>query len=276
MTMSTFAMINDHNESTSDVFKLRRGNSKLIVSMPHVGTQLPESLNIRMTKLAKDLPDTDWYLEELYDFLKELDVTVIAANYSRYVVDLNRSADDMSLYPGSNVTGLCPIDTFSGELIYQQEMSLDATEIKNRLKMFWHPYHDALTSEIARVKALHGDVIVWDAHSIRSVVPRFFDGELPQLNIGTADGTTCQPKIIEKALSIIKSYDDYSWVDNGRFKGGFITRHYGQPSQGINAIQLEIAMRSYMDESSSRPKFDNDKAQSLRVLLKSMMQSIIS
>jgi len=274
--MSTFAMINDHNESTSDVFKLRRGNSKLIVSMPHVGTQLPESLNVRMTKLAKDLPDTDWYLEELYDFLKDLDVTVIAANYSRYVVDLNRSADDMSLYPGSIVTGLCPIDTFSGELIYQQEMSLDATEIKNRLKMFWHPYHDALTSEIARVKALHGDVIVWDAHSIRSVVPRFFDGELPQLNIGTADGTTCQPKIIEKALSIIKSYDDYSWVDNGRFKGGFITRHYGQPSQGINAIQLEIAMRSYMDESSSSPKFDNDKAQSLRVLLKSMMQSIIS
>lgn len=274
--MSTFAMINDHNESTSDVFKLRRGNSKLIVSMPHVGTQLPESLNVRMTKQAKDLPDTDWYLEELYDFLQELDVTVIAANYSRYVVDLNRSADDMSLYPGSNVTGLCPIDTFSGELIYQQERSLDTTEIKNRLKMFWHPYHDALAFEIARVKALHGDVIVWDAHSIRSVVPRFFDGELPQLNIGTADGTTCQPKIIEKALNIIKSYDDYSWVDNGRFKGGFITRHYGQPSQGINAIQLEIAMRSYMDESSSSPKFDNDKAQSLRVLLKSMMQSIIS
>lgn len=268
-------MNKDHNESESDVFKLSRGKSKLIVSMPHVGTQLPEWLIPRMSKEAMNLSDTDWYLEELYDFSQDLDVTVLAANYSRYVVDLNRSADDVSFYPGSNVTGLCPTDTFSGQLIYEREMSLEPAEIKSRLNKYWYPYHDALTAEISRIKALHGNVIVWEAHSIRSEVPRFFDGELPQLNIGTVDGTTCQQMLIDKIVDVIQQNGDYSWVENGRFKGGFITRHYGQPSLGINTLQLEIAMRSYMDESSLSPSFNNIKAQSLRVLLKAMMQSIL-
>tara|TARA_R110001606_G_scaffold348746_1_gene498400 strand:- start:35881 stop:36690 length:810 start_codon:yes stop_codon:yes gene_type:complete len=264
------------SESESDVFKLKRGNSKLLVSMPHVGTQLPGWLVPRISKEAKNLPDTDWYLEELYDFLEEIDVTVISANYSRYVVDLNRSADDISLYPGSDVTGLCPTDTFSGELIYEEETSLDTVEIKSRLNRFWYPYHDALSAEIARIKAIHGNVIVWDAHSIHSEVPRFFNGELPQLNIGTADGATCQQSLIDKVIDVIKANGDYSWVENGRFKGGFITRHYAQVSAGISTMQLEIAMRSYMDESSTSPKFDNDKAQSLRMLLKTMMQSFLN
>lgn len=263
-------------EPESDVFTLRQGNSKILVSMPHVGTQLPEWMIPCMHKEAMDLPDTDWYLEELYDFLEDLDVTVIAAQYSRYLVDLNRSADDISLYPGSDVTGLCPTDTFSGKLIYKQEPHLNTTELKNRLTKFWYPYHKALASEIARIKAIHGNVIVWDAHSIRSEVPRFFNGELPQLNIGTVDGTTCQQALIEKMLDVIKSNGDYSWVENGRFKGGFITRHYSQPSLDINTVQLEIAMRSYIDESSLKPNFDNHKAQPLRVLLKAMMQSILN
>jgi len=269
-------MNTDHRQSESDVFKLKRGNSQLLVSMPHVGTQLPGWLIPRLSEQALTLPDTDWYLEELYDFLQDIDVTVISANYSRYVVDLNRSADDISLYPGSDVTGLCPIDTFSGKLIYEHETYLDATEIKSRLNRFWFPYHRALACEISRIKAIHGNVIVWEAHSIRSEVPRFFDGELPQLNIGTADGTSCQQDLIEKIVDVIKANGDYSWVANGRFKGGFITRNYTQPSQGINTMQLEIAMRSYMDESSSSPKFDNDKAKSLRVLLKAMMQSLLN
>jgi N-formylglutamate deformylase len=270
------AMNKDQSKSESDIFKLKRGNSKVLVSMPHVGTQLPRSLIPRMTKEAMNLPDTDWYLEELYDFLDELDVTVIAANYSRYVVDLNRSANDISLYPGSDVTGLCPTDTFYRDLIYENETSLEATEINDRLNKFWYPYHNALASEISRIKAVHGDVIVWDAHSIRSEVPRFFDGELPQLNLGTADGTTCQPVLMEKIVDIIKSNGDYSWVMNGRFKGGFITRHYAQPSMGVSTMQLELAMRSYMDESSSSPIFDNDKARGLRVILKAMMQSLLN
>tara|TARA_R110002049_G_scaffold175316_3_gene342624 strand:- start:2182 stop:2991 length:810 start_codon:yes stop_codon:yes gene_type:complete len=269
-------MNNDQRELDSDIFKLKRGKSKLLVSMPHVGTQLPEWLIPRMSQESMSLPDTDWYLEELYDFLQDIDVTVISANYSRYVVDLNRSADDMSLYPGSNVTGLCPTDTFDGNSIYEHEAKLDAIEVKSRLDKFWYPYHDALASEIARIKAIHSNVIVWEAHSIRSEVPRFFDGELPHLNIGTADGTTCQHEIIEKIMDVIKTNGDYSWVENGRFKGGFITRHYAQPSLGINTMQLEIAMRSYMDESSLSPKFDNDKATSLRGLLKAMMQSILN
>ncbi|HDY86084.1 hypothetical protein LCGC14_0611740 [marine sediment metagenome] len=268
-------MIDDENDSVNEIFKLKRGSSKLIVSMPHVGTQLPEWLIPRLTTQALKLPDTDWYLEELYDFLQDLDVTVIVANYSRYVVDLNRSTDDKSLYPGSNVTGLCPTDTFSSELIYQQEKSLITTEIKDRLQGFWHPYHDALTAEINRVQSLHGEVILWDAHSIRSEVPRFFAGELPHLNLGTADGTTCQQALLDKVIDVIKSNANYSWVANGRFKGGFITRHYGQPSMGINTLQLEIAMRCYMDEENLHPSFDNDKAQSLKSLLKAMMQSLL-
>lgn len=270
------AMTNEQSGSESNIFKLKRGNSKLLVSMPHVGTQLPEWLIPRMSEEAIKLPDTDWYLEELYDFLQDLDVTVISANYSRYVVDLNRSDEDISLYPGSDVTGLCPTDTFSRALIYEQETSLDTTEISDRLNKYWYPYHDALASEIARIKAIHENVIVWDAHSIRSEVPRFFDGELPHLNIGTVDGTTCQQALIDKVLSTIKKNGDYSWVENGRFKGGFITRHYGQPSLGINTMQLEIAMRSYMDESSLSQNLNNNKTQLLRLQLKAMMQSILS
>jgi len=270
------AMTNEHNESESNVFKLKRGNSKLLVSMPHVGTQLPEWLIPRISEEAINLPDTDWYLEELYDFLDDLDVTVITANYSRYVVDLNRSDEDTSLYPGSDVTGLCPTNTFSRALIYKQETPLDTTEIRDRLNKYWYPYHDALVSEIARIKAIHENVIVWDAHSIRSEVPRFFDGELPHLNIGTGDGKTCEQALIEKILSAIKNNGNYSWVENGRFKGGFITRHYGQPSLGINTMQLEIAMRSYMNESSLSPNLDNNKTQLLRLQLKAMMESILS
>jgi N-formylglutamate deformylase len=269
-------MNKDQSNSESDIFKLKRGKSKLLVSMPHVGTQLPRSLIPRMTKEAMNLPDTDWYLEELYDFLDELDVTVIAANYSRYVVDLNRSSNDISLYPGSDVTGLCPTDTFSRDSIYENETSLQSTEITDRLNKYWYPYHHALASEIARIKSVHGNVIVWEAHSIRSEVPRFFDGKLPQLNLGTADGATCQQALIEKVVDVIKSNGDYSWVVNGRFKGGYITRHYAQPSMGVSTMQLELAMRSYMDESSSSPIFDNDKARALRVMLKAMMQSLLN
>lgn len=266
-----------HSMYENDIFKLKRGNSKLLVSMPHVGTQLPSWLIPRLTKQAMSLPDTDWYLEELYDFLDELDVTVIAANYSRYVVDLNRSAaNDISLYPGIDVTGLCPTDTFSRDLIYENETSLNATEISDRLNKFWYPYHNALASEISRIEAVHGEVIVWEAHSIHSEVPRFFDGELPQLNLGTADGATCQQALIEKVVDVIKANGDYSWVVNGRFKGGYITRHYAQPSMAVCTMQLELAMRSYMDESSSIPVFDHDKARALRVLLKAMMQSLLN
>lgn len=260
----------------SDVFKLKRGKSNVLVSMPHVGTKLPDCLIPRISKEAITLPDTDWYLEELYDFLTELDVTVIAANYSRYVVDLNRSADDISLYPGSDVTGLCPTDTFSRAPIYQQQTTLETSEIKDRLDAYWYPYHQTLESEIARIKALHSNIVVWEAHSIRSEVPRFFEGELPHLNIGTADGASCQQAFIDKIVDVIKANGDYSWVVNGRFKGGFITRNYALPSNGINTIQLELAMRSYMDESSLSPMLDMDKAASLRGLLKAMMKTILN
>lgn len=260
--------------SNNDIFKLRRGDSKLIVSMPHVGTKLPDCLIPRMRKAALTLPDTDWYLEELYDFLLDMDVTLISANYSRYVVDLNRSPNDISLYPGHDVTGLCPIDTFAGELIYKNEPALTELEISSRLDAFWYPYHQALETEIARIKSIHGHAVLWDAHSIRSTVPRFFEGKLPELNIGTAGGGTLQLNQTEKLVQKIKDNAEFSWVVNGRFKGGYITRHYGN-ADDVNAVQLEIALRAYLDESVLIPQYDITKARNLKSLLKTMLESLL-
>lgn len=264
-------------QATSEVFTLRRGNSPLMVSMPHVGTQLPEWLVSRMNQEVLLLPDTDWLLEELYDFLDELDVTVIAAKYSRYVVDLNRSSDDVSLYPGQKVTGLCPTDTFEDSQVYSGSDALpDSEEILQRVETFWQPYHQTIMAELARIKQLHGSAMLWDAHSIRSYVPRFFEGELPNLNIGTADDASCNPELTQIVAKTAEQSGQYSWVVNGRFKGGFITRNYGQPSEGVYAIQMETAIRSYMDESDlDSPALNEDKAKILRPVLKEMMINML-
>ncbi len=255
-------------------YMLRRGNSKLIVSMPHIGTVLPEWLIPRITENAQKVPDTDWYLELLYDFLEEMDVTVISANYSRYVIDLNRCPNDLSIYQGVNVTGLLPMETFTGELIYNNESSLTQLETATRLDEFWYPYHHALQDEITRITSLHGDVVLWDAHSIRSTLPWLFDGQLPDLNIGTVDGNSCSPELTEKLVEIIKNTSDFSWVVNGRFKGGFITRHYGD-AENVHSVQLEIAMRTYCDESGTIPEYDTKKANALKSVLKAMIESIL-
>jgi len=244
--------------------------------MPHVGTKLPQWLIPRINESALMLPDTDWYLEELYDFLAELDATVIVANYSRYVVDLNRPYNDINLYPTGNATGLCPINTFSESEIYHKKVALESREIEERLGEFWWPYHHAIENEITRIKDLHGSALLWDAHSIRSEVPRFFKGTLPHINLGTSDSAACKFELAEKLIETIKKDNNYSCVLDGRFKGGFITRHYGSPSNGVNAVQVEIAMRAYMDESSVNiSNIDNTKADLLRPLLKTMMKSML-
>lgn len=258
------------------VFTLKRGNSPLLVSMPHVGTRLPEWLVPRLTEAGLALSDTDWYLEALYDFLENLDATVIIARYSRYVIDLNRPVDDASLYPGQSVTGLCPVDTFAGAPIYLEHALPTPDEVQQRVRRFWAPYHQALAEELSRIKALHGRAMLWDAHSIRSEVPRFFEGQLPHLNIGTADNQACTPELTEKVAAAARCAGNYEWVVNGRFKGGYITRAYGRPQAGVDAVQLEIAMRSYMDESGPVPSpLDESKAQRLRPVIKAMMQSLL-
>lgn len=256
------------------VYRLKRGNAPLLISIPHSGTAVPEWLRPRLLPEASWLPDTDWFVDQLYDFAVELDVTILAASYTRYVVDLNRPPDDTSLYPGRHTTGLCPIESFDGKPLYAREDGPQPEEMSDLVSEYWQPYHQALQSELARLRALHGQVILWDAHSIRSRLPKLFEGELPCLNIGTADQHACAPAYAAFVADVAEQ-SGYSWVLNGRFKGGYITRHYGQPASGIHAIQMEIAQRAYLQERSALPRFDTTLATLLRSHLRRMLEGLI-
>lgn len=234
-----------------EIYELRQGSSPLLISMPHVGTRLPDDLKGAFSEVGLRVDDTDWHIAELYDFAADLGASVIRPFHSRYVIDLNRPADGKSLYPGQNTTGLCPLTTFDNLPLYRSGSEPDADEIARRLQVYWHPYHAALQAELARLKALHGFALLWDAHSIRSVIPHLFEGELPVFNFGTADGAACAPGLGEDLLALARHLaPHYPAVLNGRFKGGYITRHYGQPGQQVHAIQLELAQRSYMQEQA--------------------------
>ena len=256
-------------------FKLIRGKSPLVVSMPHVGTHIPTWLTPRFTEDALALSDTDWYLDELYDFLEALDATVIIATHSRYVIDLNRPSNDTNLYPGKNTTGLCPINSFSQNPLYLKGLEPAALEISSRVSDYWQPFHNTLADELARVKHLHGRAMLWDAHSICSYLPRFFDGELPNLSIGTADNQSCAASLTQALELVLAKFSQYSYAINGRFKGGYITRHYGQPEHNIHAVQLEIAMRSYMQESTPY-RIDRKRSLALRPVLLDLLNTMVS
>jgi N-formylglutamate deformylase len=230
-------------------FRFRQGTRPLLISMPHVGTHVPPALAVRLTEEARHVPDTDWHLERLYDFADELGASVLIATHSRYVIDLNRAPDGASLYPGQSVTGLCPIDTFDDTPIYTAGDVPDAAEIAARRDAVWHPYHRQLQAELARMKAAHTTVVLWDAHSIRSRLPRFFAGKLPDLNLGTANGASCSEALASTLLAIAQSAPSYAGVLNGRFKGGYITREYGDAAAGVHAVQLEMTQSSYMQEA---------------------------
>ncbi|MGE0313243.1 MAG: N-formylglutamate deformylase [Lautropia sp.] len=232
------------------LYRLRAGGSRLIVSMPHVGTVLPAWLSARLTPEALELADTDWHLPLLYDFLESLDATVIVATHSRFVIDLNRPPDGASLYPGQATTGLVPLDTFRGAPAYREGDGPDEQETARRRGDYWAPYHEALASEIARIRARHGDAVLWDAHSIASELPRFFEGRLPDLNFGTAKGASCAPPLVEAVLAPVRAQSRYTWVLDGRYTGGYITRHHGRPHEGCHAIQLEMSQVIYMDETA--------------------------
>lgn len=240
--------------TTEPPFRFRQGTRPLLISMPHVGTHVPAALAARLTDEAAGVPDTDWHLERLYDFADALGASVLVATHSRYVIDLNRPPDGASLYPGQSVTGLCPVDSFDNTPLYRDPTDLPTeADISARREALWKPYHAQLEAELARLKAVHGVAALWDAHSIRSVLPRFFEGRLPDLNLGTADGASCDPALAAQLLDIGRQASGYSAVLNGRFKGGHITRQYGRPAQGIHAVQLEMTQCSYMQE---KPPFD--------------------
>ena len=230
-------------------FVFHQGTQPLLISMPHAGTYVPPTLAARFTEEARQVPDTDWHMERLYAFAKDMGASILAATHSRYVVDLNRPPDGASLYPGQSVTGLCPVDTFDDTPIYTRGDVPDDSEIAARRDAVWAPYHAQLRAELDRIRAQHGVAVLWDAHSIRSVLPRFFEGKLPDLNLGTADGASCSPALAQELLAIARSTPGYTGVLNGRFKGGHITRHYGQPERDIHAVQLEMTQCSYMQEA---------------------------
>jgi len=251
-----------------EVSNTYENDSPLLISVPHDGCHIPPDVQERMTPAGLAVPDTDWHVAELYDFARDIGASMLVANYSRYVVDLNRSATDDVLYPGQVVTGLCPVKTFAGDSIYANDAGIANDEQAQRVVRYWQPYHRRLTSMLDAIKARFGYALLWDAHSIPSVVPRLFEGELPVLNIGTNEGASCEPSL-EAAVFAAAEEGPYSTVANGRFKGGYITRHYGNPAEGIHAMQLEIAQRAYMDEVTTA--FDAGKAAGLRETLRRML-----
>ena len=231
-------------------FSLHRGSIPLLVSLPHNGTEIPADLAESMTEAGRRVADTDWHMERLYGFVKDLGASLIVPGLSRYVVDLNRPADGEKLYPGRIETGICPVETFAGEPIYVSGQAPSIAEIKRRNLAYWLPYHQALEAEIKRLHSEYGQVLLWEGHSIRSVVPRLFEGTLADLSLGTADGRSCSAHLQHVLVAQLEAQQAYQFVVNDRFKGGYITRHYGRPEQSIQAVQLEITQKNYLDEDA--------------------------
>ena len=252
-----------------DSFTFHKGTLPLLISVPHDGRLLSSDMQGVMSEAGKSLSDTDWHVTKLYEFARDLGASMITANYSRYVVDLNRSADDSALYAGQVATGLCPLQTFAGEDIYAGEVAVDT---EYRVNTYWRPYHEQIEAMLAELCAAHGYALLWDAHSIASRVPALFDGELPTLNIGTWDGRSCGSDMAH-AVTAIAENSPYDAVLNARFKGGYITRHYGRPDNNVHAIQLEIAQCAYMDEVTT--SYDSQRASQLRDSLTAMLDAFI-
>jgi len=258
-----------------DLFRFRSGSSPLLVSMPHVGTHIPPSLAAEMTAAALEVPDTDWHVDLLYDFLDELGASVLQATHSRYVIDLNRTPTGEALYAGARNTELCPTSRFDDQPIYRPGRAPDQIQIAERRSLYWQPYHDKLALELAALKARHGYVLLFDAHSIRSRVPRFFEGRLWDINVGSAEGVAASPVVSDAAMEVAARATGYTSILNGRFKGGYITRRYGRPIDCIEAIQVELSQITYMNED---PPFSlrEDLAAGIRPVLRQILEAILS
>jgi N-formylglutamate deformylase len=256
------------------LYDIQAGDGPLIFSVPHAGTDLPPDIAERLTPHAKTLPDTDWHVEQLYDFAPELGATLIRANVSRYVIDLNRPPQDESLYPGQATTGLCPPIEFDGTPIYRDGKEVPAPEVSRRREIYWQPYHDRLAAEIDRVKAIHGYALLFDCHSIASRVPRLFPGMLPDLNLGTVKGASCAAPV-QTAITRVMQKSGFSHIVNGRFIGGFITRHYGKPSDHVHAVQMEKGQDCHlMDDGSNR--LDPAKVAKLKPVLRQIAEAMLA
>lgn len=251
-----------------DPVQITRGTGPIILGMPHVGTWLPDDVCANLNERGRLLTDTDWHVDELYADLVP-GVTTVAATFHRYVIDANRPPDGVSLYPGQNTTGLVPETDFDGHPLW--DVVPDQTEIERRVQHFHVPYHDALASEIARIKAIHGVALLWDCHSIRSVIPFLFEGRLPDFNIGTVNGISCAENLAQIVHQRCLSTDGFTVVRDGRFKGGWTTRHYGRPLDGVHAIQMELAQSTHLTSEDLPFNFDRDKGRRLRPILSDIL-----
>ncbi len=258
----------------TETYRFTPGDAPLLVSMPHVGTRIPEDLAARMTETAQGVPDTDWHVDRLYDFLPALGANILQATHSRFVIDLNRPPDGRPLYPGASNTELCPTTLFDDGRIYRPGGAPEAPEIADRLDRFWRPYHARLAQTLDELRRRHGYALLFDAHSIRSEVPRFFDGRLPDINLGTGGGSTAAPLLAARLLATAQAATAYTSVLNGRFTGGYITRHYGRPGQGMQAVQLELAQVTYMDEHPPFA-FRDDRAAGIRPVLRRIVEAML-
>ncbi|KAB1111522.1 N-formylglutamate deformylase [Neorhizobium galegae] len=255
------------------VFDVRQGTSPVILGFPHTGTDMPSAIWDRLNDNGRLLADTDWHIHRLYEGLLA-DATTVRATFHRYVIDANRDPQGVSLYPGQNTTGLIPETDFDGMSIWKQDAAPTEADTADRLRDFHAPYHAALTAEIQRVKSIHGIAVLYDCHSIRSHIPFLFEGTLPDFNIGTDMGRTCAPAIEQAVLAVTAATSGYTSILNGRFKGGWTTRHYGKPETGVHAIQMELAQATHLATETLPFAYDAAKAERLRVHLKDILTRI--
>lgn len=257
---------------TSNLYHLARGSTPVLVNVPHAGTLVPETIAVRLTPVAARLPDTDWFVDELYRFVTDLGAGLMVASHSRYVIDLNRPPGDEALY-ATRTTGLVPVETFAGECLYRPGEAPGPREVNERRKTYWRPYHAVLEHELGRLRETHGHAVLLDAHSIHSRVPALFAGRLPVLNLGSNDGTSAATGLVDRAVSVLRADARWDLAVDGRFKGGYITRHYGGPPARMHALQLEMAQRAYMDETSLHAS--EATMRDIRGLLRTLVQALI-
>jgi N-formylglutamate deformylase len=259
----------------NDVFTLYPGSGPLLVSMPHVGTLLPPDLQDRLVARALQVEDTDWHLEALYDFVRASGASLLVPRYARYVIDLNRPSENTPMYPGANNTELCPTRFFTGEPLYREGQAPDEADIARRIATYWQPYHHTLEAELTRLRQAHGHAVLFDAHSIHSELPWLFEGRLPDLNLGTVNGSSAAPGLRDALAQVLAGQSRFSQVVDGRFKGGHITRHYGRPKEGWHAIQLEMCWSTYMAEKA--PYLLNEaRANHVRPVLQQLVQTMMA
>lgn len=257
-----------------DLFRFKEGRTPLLISVPHAGLYVPPDISARFQPSAHSLPDTDRHVDRLYDFAESMGAWMLVATHNRYVVDLNRPVDGSVLYPGENNTELVPLSDFDLNPVYLPGQEPDQAEHDERIKRYWQPYHDCLAQTLEAISGRYGIALLFDAHSIPSEVPRFFSGRLQDLNLGSADGEAASPELVARLGEICTRTDDYSSIVDGRFKGGHITRTWGDPARGIHAIQMELVQATYMDESGNRA-FREDLAAGIRPVLKELLRCML-